>query len=114
MLGARRASAYRPPGLPVQVNGVELPEIPPGFRPAPPGARKIRCLLPQYWFLVKLSQRGPGGTNINPCAAGPAHAGAPPPHTHTPALPSRTSGQTRPAAPPPQIQLWYPGARRRG
>lgn len=55
MLGARWASAYRPPQLPAQVNGVGPPKTPPGFHPAL-GARKIGCLLPLSKFLVKLSQ----------------------------------------------------------
>lgn len=57
-----------------------------------PGALGLGLLL--FRFLVKLSQCGRGGADINPGSAGPAHARCAPP-----AQPRRASRNRRPAAP---------------
>lgn len=112
MLGTRWASAYRPPRLPAQVNGVGPPKTPPGFRPAL-GVRKIGCLLPPFQVSGETESERGAGLPLTPAPPAP-----PTPVALPPVLPSRTSGWTRPAAPPPQTQpqrpQWYPDARRRG
>lgn len=97
MLGARWASAYSPPRLPAQVDGVGPLKTPPGFRPAL-GARKIGCLLPPR-FLVSGETESEHGAGL---ALTPAPPAPPMPVALPPVLPSRTSGWTRPAALPPQ------------